>query len=178
MALVNPFLQVNGLTRSVGDRMLFSDVGFGIAEGQRVGLIAQNGTGKTTLLNILSGKDSADSGTVIFRNGIRVGYLEQLPQYPMHMTVREAAYWHLDLAHMDSDKAFEYEIRSNQILTKLRITDLNQPLSELSGGQLKRVALANVLTIEPDFLILDEPTNHVRWPLGRRGRMRPAQWPR
>ncbi|MDE5787343.1 MAG: ABC-F family ATP-binding cassette domain-containing protein [Bacteroidaceae bacterium] len=161
MAQVNPFMQVCALTRSVGDRTLFADVSFGIAEGQHVGLIAQNGTGKTTLLNILAGKDAADGGSVIFRNGIRVGYLEQMPHYPMGMTVREAAHWHLDLAGMDPEKAMEYELRSNRVLTKLNITDLNQPLSELSGGQMKRVALANVLTIEPDFLILDEPTNHL-----------------
>ena len=161
MALVNPFLQVNGLTRSVGDRVLFSNVGFGIAEGQHVGLIAKNGTGKTTLLNIIAGKDAPDDGTVVYRKDLRVGYLEQLPDYPMHMTVREACHWHLNLATMDADKALEYEIRSNQILTKLKISDQNQLLSELSGGQLKRVALANVLTIEPDFLILDEPTNHL-----------------
>lgn len=161
MAQINPFMQVCALTRSVGDRTLFADVSFGIAEGQHVGLIAQNGTGKTTLLNILAGKDAADGGSVIFRNGIRVGYLEQMPHYPMEMTVREAAHWHLDLAGMEPEKAMEYELRSNRILTKLNITDLNQPLSELSGGQMKRVALANVLTIEPDFLILDEPTNHL-----------------
>ena len=161
MALVNPFLQVNGLTRSVGDRILFSDVNLGIAEGQHVGLIAKNGTGKTTLLNIIAGKDAPDEGTVVYRKDLRVGYLEQLPEYPMHMTVREACHWHLNLASMDAEKALEYEIRSNQILTKLKIPDQNQLLSELSGGQLKRVALANVLTIEPDFLILDEPTNHL-----------------
>ena len=161
MAQQNPYLQVSGLTRSVGDRVLFSDVSFGIAERQHVGLIAQNGTGKTTLLNILSGKDSPDSGTVVYRNGIRVGYLEQIPHYPMHMTVREASYWHLDLASMPPEQAAEYQLRSDQVLTKLRITDLNQHLSELSGGQLKRVALANVLTIQPDMLILDEPTNHL-----------------
>lgn len=161
MALVNPFLQVKNLTRSVGDRMLFSDVNFGIAEGQHVGLIAKNGTGKTTLLNIIAGKDSPDEGSVVYRKDLCVGYLEQLPDYPMHMTVREACHWHLNLASMDVDKALEYEIRSNQILTKLKIFDQDQLLSELSGGQLKRVALANVLTIEPDFLILDEPTNHL-----------------
>ena len=161
MAQVNPFLQVSGLGRSVGDRVLFSDVSFGIAERQHVGLIAQNGTGKTTLLNILSGKDSADEGTVIFRNGIRVGYLEQMPRYPLEMTVREAAGWHLQLDQMDEEERQEVEIKSARILTKLKISDLDQPLSQLSGGQLKRVSLANVLTLEPDFLILDEPTNHL-----------------
>ena len=161
MAQVNPFLQVNGLTRSVGDRVLFADVSFGIAERQRVGLIAQNGTGKTTLLNILAGKDAPDSGTVIYRRDLRVGYLEQMPQYPMHMTVREATYWHLNIAQMDPETALEYEVRAEEVLTKLKITDLDQRLTELSGGQLKRVALANVLTRNPDFLILDEPTNHL-----------------
>ncbi|MBR1787692.1 MAG: ABC-F family ATP-binding cassette domain-containing protein [Bacteroidaceae bacterium] len=161
MAQVNPFLQVNGLTRHVGDRVLFADVSFGIAERQKVGLIAKNGTGKTTLLNIVAGIDQADEGTVVYRNGIRVGYLEQLPRYPMHMTVREATYWHLNIAQMDTETALAYKIRSAEVLTKLKITDLNQPLSQLSGGQLKRVALANVLTIEPDLLILDEPTNHL-----------------
>ncbi len=158
---MNPVLQVNGLCRSVGDRVLFSDVSFGIAEGQHVGLIAQNGTGKSTLLNILAGKDSADEGTVVFRNGIRVSYLEQMPHYPMDMSVREAAQWHLRLDQMDEEERQEVEVKSARILTKLKISDLDQPLSQLSGGQLKRVALANVLTLEPDFLILDEPTNHL-----------------
>ena len=161
MAQVNPFLQVNGLTRSIGDRVLFSDISFGIAEGQHVGLIAQNGTGKSTLLNILSGRDSADEGTVIFRNGIRVSYLGQMARYPQELTVCEAAHWHLRLDLMDEEERQEVEIKSARILTKLKIADLDQPLSQLSGGQLKRVALANVLTLEPDFLILDEPTNHL-----------------
>lgn len=161
MAQVNPYLQVNGLTRSVGDRMLFSDVSFGIAEGQKVGLIAKNGTGKTTLLNILAGIDSPDSGTVVYRNGLRVSYLQQIPHYPMEMTVREAAHWHLHLSDMDEEERQEVEVKSSRILTKLKITDHEQRLSELSGGQMKRVALANVLTLEPDMLILDEPTNHL-----------------
>lgn len=161
MARVNPFMQVSDLTRSVGDRLLFRDVSFGIAQGQHVGIIAQNGTGKTTLLNILAGKDAADSGTVVYRSGLRVGYLEQIPHYPLAMSVREAVRWHFQIGDMDDDQAFEYELRSEQILTKLRITNLDQPLSQLSGGQLKRVALANVLTIEPDLIILDEPTNHL-----------------
>ena len=161
MAQVNAFLQVNGLTRSVGDRLLFGDISFGIAERQHVGLIAQNGTGKTTLLNILAGKEVADEGTVVYRSGLRVGYLEQMPHFPMDMTVRQASYWHLDIAHMPAEEAAEYELRCEQVLTKLHITDLEQPLTHLSGGQLKRVALANVLTIQPDLLILDEPTNHL-----------------
>ena len=121
MALVNPYIQVNGLTRSVGDRVLFHDVSFGIAEGQHVGLIAQNGTGKTTLLNILAGKDSADEGSVIYRKDLRVGYLEQMPHYPMDMTVKEAASWHLGLSQLDEEKALECEIRSAQI--QLHYTD-------------------------------------------------------
>ena len=161
MAQVNPILQVNGLARSVADRLLFSDVSFGIAEGQRVGLIARNGTGKSTLLNILAGVDAPDSGTVVYRNGIRVCYLEQMPRYPLDMTVREAAHWHLRMEDMDDEERQEVEIKSASILTKLKITDHGQTLSTLSGGQLKRVALANVLTLEPDFLILDEPTNHL-----------------
>ncbi len=158
---VNPYLQVDRLTCSVGDRLLFSDVTFGIAERQHVGLIARNGTGKTTLLNILAGGGSQDSGTVTYRTGIRVGYLEQLPVLPMEMDVLEACYWKLNIASMPPDKAEEYRLRAKQVLTRLRIEDLHQPLSQLSGGQLKRVALANVLIIEPDLLILDEPTNHL-----------------
>ncbi|MCF0198575.1 MAG: ABC-F family ATP-binding cassette domain-containing protein [Bacteroidaceae bacterium] len=161
MASVNPYLQVEHLTRRVGDRVLFSDISFGIAEGQHVGLIAQNGTGKTTLLNILAGLDSYDEGQIIYRNGLTVGYLEQSPRLPMEMTVLEAAYWHIALDRMDPDEVPVYQVRAKQVLTQLKITNLDQPLSQLSGGQLKRVALANVLIVEPDFLILDEPTNHL-----------------
>ena len=185
MAAVNAYLQVEQLTRRIGDRTLFEDISFGIAEGQRVGLIAQNGTGKTTLLNILGGKDSADSGDIVYRRDLRVGYLEQEPHYPLDLTVIEACFWHGNdttnlirqyehcmstpgnpgleeiLDRMDHANAWDYETRSKQILGKLQIHDFNQPLSQLSGGQLKRVALANVLITEPDFLILDEPTNHL-----------------
>lgn len=185
MAVVNPYLQVEGLTRSVGDKVLFHDLSFGIAEGQRVGLIAQNGTGKTTLLNILAGKDSYDSGSIVYKRDLRVGYLEQEPHYPMDLTVLEACFWHGNtttnlireyetclqtegnpgladlLDRMDHANAWDYETRSKQILGHLKIHDYNQPLSQLSGGQLKRVALANVLITEPDLLILDEPTNHL-----------------
>ncbi len=161
MAEQNPYLTVENLTCSVGDRLLFADVSFGIAERQHVGLIARNGTGKSTLLSILTGSGGQDSGTVTYRRGLRVGYLEQSPQLPMEMTVLEAAYWHLNLAAMEPDKAQEYQVRAKQVLTQLRIERLDQPLRELSGGQLKRVALANVLIVEPDFLILDEPTNHL-----------------
>ncbi len=199
MAAVNAYLQVENLTRRVGDRVLFQDISFGIAEGQRVGLIAQNGTGKTTLLNILGGKDSADEGNIVYRRDLRVGYLEQEPHYPMDLTVIEACFWHGNsttnlireyencmntpgnpglqdiLDRMDHENAWDYETRSKQILGKLQISDFNQPLSQLSGGQLKRVALANVLITEPDFLILDEPTNHldltmIEWLEGYLGR--------
>lgn len=185
MAAVNAYLQIENLTRRIGDRTLFENLSFGIAEGQKVGLIAQNGTGKSTLLNILGGKDSADEGEIVWRKDLRIGYLEQEPQYPMDLTVIEACFWHGNstttlireyeecmstpgnpglqdiLDRMDHENAWDYETRSKQILGKLRIEDFNQPLSQLSGGQLKRVALANVLITEPDFLILDEPTNHL-----------------
>ena len=179
------YLQVCNLTRRVGDRTLFQDLSFGIGQGQKIGLIAQNGTGKSTLLNILAGTDSADEGEVIFHNGLRVGYLPQSPVYPADMTVIEACFWHgnattnlireyercmaqeghpgLDdiLARMDLHEAWDYESRAKAILSRLQINDFQQPVSQLSGGQLKRVGLANVLITEPDFLILDEPTNHL-----------------
>jgi ATP-binding cassette subfamily F protein uup len=142
------FLQVDKLTKSFGDLLLFEDISFGIAEGQRVGLIAKNGVGKTTLLNILAGKEDHDSGEVIFRRDLRVGYLEQNPQFSAGLTVLQACH--------SGD-----ELRAKQILTQLKITDLNQRVEELSGGQIKRVALADVLITEPDLLILDEPTNHL-----------------
>ena len=179
------YLQVQELTRAVGDKVLFDRISFSIAQGQRIGLLAQNGTGKSTLLNIIAGKDYADSGQVIFHKGLRVGYLEQSPAYPMDLTVIEACFWHGNdttnlireyercmlspdhphmqeiLDRMDHENAWDYETRSKTILSKLCITDFQQPLSQLSGGQLKRVALANVLIVQPDFLILDEPTNHL-----------------
>lgn len=185
MAAVNPYLQVEGLTKLIGERVLFDKLSFGIAEGQRVGLIAKNGTGKSTLLNILVGKEPYDSGSIIYRNGIQVGYLEQTPNYPEELTVIEACFWHGNdttnlireyercmntpgnpglqelLDRMEQDKAWDYEGRAKQILSQLKINDFNQPIKELSGGQLKRVALANVLITEPDLLILDEPTNHL-----------------
>ncbi len=161
MAAANPYLQVDGLTCSVGDRTLFRNISLAVAERQHVGLIARNGTGKSTLLNILSGKGSYDNGSVVYRKGIRIGYLEQTPQLPMDMNVLQACYWKLELDKMDAEKAFEYQVRAKQVLTKLKIENLEQPLAELSGGQLKRVALANVLIVEPDMLILDEPTNHL-----------------
>ncbi|MBQ2459784.1 MAG: ABC-F family ATP-binding cassette domain-containing protein [Bacteroidaceae bacterium] len=179
------YLQVQSLTRRVGDRCLFADLSFGIGQGQKVGLIAKNGTGKSTLLNILAGTDSADEGQVVYRNGLRVGYLEQTPHYPEDLTVIEACFWHGNevtnlireyetcmstpgnpnlqeiLDRMDHQKAWDYETRSKAILSRLAIDEFDKPLRQLSGGQLKRVALANVLITEPDFLILDEPTNHL-----------------
>ncbi len=179
------FLQVEGLTKSFGDLVLFRDISFGIAEGERIGLIAKNGSGKTTLLNILTGKEPYDSGAVVFRRDLRVAYLEQDPTYPENLTVLEACFHSgndvtdliaeyervinskdhsgLDaiLQKMDVLQAWDYEHRAKQILGQLKITDFEQKISQLSGGQLKRVALANVLITEPDLIILDEPTNHL-----------------
>ena len=182
---MNSYLQVQNLTRRVGDRTLFSNLCFSIGEGQKVGLIAKNGTGKSTLLNILSGTDQADEGQVVYRNGLRVGYLEQTPSYPLDLTVIEACFWHGNettnlireyetcmasgsqeglqsiLDRMEVLKAWDYETRAKAILSQLFITEFDKPLAQLSGGQLKRVALANTLIMEPDMLILDEPTNHL-----------------
>ena len=151
MAAVNPYFQVENLTFAVGDKTLFRNLSFGLAEGQRVGLIAKNGTGKSTLLNIIAGCEHPQQGTVTFRRDLRVAYLEQSPHYPDGLTVMQACLW----------KCREEPRRIQEYLTKLRITDHDQPISHLSGGQLKRVALANVLCMEPDLLILDEPTNHL-----------------
>ena len=133
--------------------MLFENISFSIGEGQHVGLIAKNGTGKTTLLSLLSGKESVDSGSIIYRKDIRVGFLEQQPKFDPEESVLDACFNH----NGDPDKI----LKAKQILTQLRITDLNQPMGQLSGGQQKRIALANVLITEPDLLILDEPTNHL-----------------
>ncbi len=179
------YLQVENLTKSFGDLVLFEDLSFGIAEGQRIGLIAKNGSGKTTLLNILAGKEGYDDGKITFRRDLRVGYLEQSPSYPGNLTVLEACFHHgnatvqlikeyercmetpgnpgMDelLLRMEHEKAWDYERRAKQILSQLKIRDFDQPIKQLSGGQLKRVALANVLITEPDLLIMDEPTNHL-----------------
>ena len=153
MAKDSPYLNVQHLTKSFGSLMLFKDINFSVSEGQRVGLIAKNGTGKSTLLSILTGKEGYDSGDIIYRRNIRVAMLDQSPKFDPQESVLNACFNHKD----DPDKV----LKAKQILTKLKIQDLSQPMGQLSGGQQKRVALANVLILEPDFLILDEPTNHL-----------------
>ena len=153
MAKETPYLDVQNLSKSFGALVLFNNLCFSVAEGQKVGLIAKNGTGKSTLLSIIAGKEGCDSGSVIFRNGIRVGMLEQSPVFDAGESVLDACFNH----HGEDDKV----LKAKQILTQLKIRDLNQPMGQLSGGQQKRVALANVLITEPDLLILDEPTNHL-----------------
>lgn len=148
-----PYLDVQNLTKSFGAQVLFKDISFSIAEGQHVGLVAQNGTGKSTLLSILTGKKSHDAGSIIYRNDLRVGLLEQSPKFDPEESVLDACFNH--------EGNPERILKAKQILTMLKLTDLNQPMGQLSGGQQKRVALANVLILEPDFLILDEPTNHL-----------------
>ncbi len=155
------YLQATDLTKRVGDKTLFHDISLGIGEGQRVGLIAQNGTGKTSLLNVLAGDDEPDAGQVVLRNGIRLGYLRQTPEFPGEMSVLDACFWHAGQQRNDSEEALALEVRFKQILDKLKIGDTSRHMSVLSGGQVKRVALANVLIREPDLLILDEPTNHL-----------------
>ena len=163
------------MTRRVGDKTLFHGISIGIGEGQRVGLIAQNGTGKTTLLNILAGVDEPDEGEVVLRSGIRVGYLSQTPEFPSEMSVMDACFWHACQDLGDTEEALDLEVRSKQILGKLKIGDTTRKMGVLSGGQVKRVALANVLLQNPDLLILDEPTNHldlemIEWLEGYLGR--------
>lgn len=151
---MQPLLDIQNVSKRFGERVLFEDISFSIGEGQRVGLIAQNGTGKTTLLSMLTGDESCDSGAIIYRNGIKVGYLRQEPKFPEGASVLEACFHGVDF---DDDA----QLKAKQILTQLRIKDLNQPISQLSGGQQKRVALAQALISNPDLLILDEPTNHL-----------------
>ncbi len=179
------FLQIENLTKSFGDRVLFSGVTFGVYEGDKIGLIAKNGSGKTTLLRIIAGEEPYDSGDLVFRNDLRVGYLKQLPELDANLSVIDACLTVDDDATvairayeqavasgdadalakamqlMDASSAWDYEDRIRQILTQLKITDMNQPVGQLSGGQIKRVALAKVIINEPELLILDEPTNHL-----------------
>ena len=179
------YLQVENLTKSFGADVIVDDITFGIAEGEKIGLIAKNGTGKSTLLNILAGEDTPDSGSVIYRNDLRVGYLPQMPTFEGSRSVIDTCLWGDDrqstavrdyehalrsgdpdamtaaIQAMDNAGAWDYEDRFKQILTMLKINDYDQPIAELSGGQVKRVALAKLLISEPQMLILDEPTNHL-----------------
>ncbi len=183
--MANPLLQIDTLTKSFGDKLLFQEISFGIAQGDRIGLIARNGTGKTTLLNIIAGIESYDSGRVVFRNDISFAYLPQLPEFNPEQTVLEACFSSQNeivrliaryeeiilsedqdklsevLSQMDIMQAWDYEQRITQILNRLSITQLDQKIGELSGGQVKRIALANVLISDPDIILLDEPTNHL-----------------
>ncbi|MDE6265970.1 MAG: ABC-F family ATP-binding cassette domain-containing protein [Muribaculaceae bacterium] len=179
------FLQINDLTKSVGDRVLFQGITLGVEEGDKIGLIAKNGTGKTTLLRCLAGDEQPDSGSIVYRNDLRVAYLEQTPFLPEGSTVIEAAFAHPTPATkaiseyetalalndtdrineaiklMDAESAWDYEDRMKQLLTQLNITDMTQCVDSMSGGQRKRLALARVILSEPDLIILDEPTNHL-----------------
>ncbi len=148
-----PYLDVQNLTKSFGAQVLFENISFSIAEGQKVGLIAKNGTGKSTLLSVLTGKEGYDSGNIVYHNDIKVGYLEQAPVFDPKESVLDACFNH----HGEPERV----LKAKQILTQLQIPDFEQPMGQLSGGQQKRVALANVLITEPDFIILDEPTNHL-----------------
>ena len=155
-----PYLQVENLTKSFGDKVLFESISFGVAEGQRVALVARNGAGKTTLLNIIAGEEDYESGSVTFRKDLRVGYLRQQPTFPEGLTVLQACMMNAP-EETELERSWDYETRYKQILGKLKITHLDQRVETLSGGQLKRVALANVLIANPELLILDEPTNHL-----------------
>ena len=153
MASQIPYLDVQNLTKRFGAQVLFDNISFSIAEGQKVGLVARNGTGKSTLMSVLMDKEGHESGDIIYRRDLKVGYLEQSPQFDPEESVLQACFNHEDNP--------EKVLKAKQILTQLHITNLEQPMGQLSGGQQKRVALANVLITEPDFLMLDEPTNHL-----------------
>jgi ATP-binding cassette subfamily F protein uup len=179
------FLQIDGLTKRFGDLILYENISFGIAQGEKIGLIARNGAGKTTLLNIISGQESAESGNIVFRNNLRTGYLKQSPVYPKGQSVLQACFHSQNetvrliadyeaalltndtdaleilLPQMEQAKAWDYERKAKQILSQLKIKDFDQKVETLSGGQLKRIALANVLISEPELILLDEPTNHL-----------------
>ncbi|MCK9300394.1 MAG: ATP-binding cassette domain-containing protein, partial [Bacteroidales bacterium] len=189
MSKLQPYVQVENLSKSFGDLILFRGISFGIAQQQRVALIAQNGKGKSTLLDILAGNNDYEEGAVVFRRDLKVAYLKQTPEFPQDLNVFQACFqagnevtetiarYELkmqeitgkpmdeeaeELLHlMDHLKAWDYEVKIKQILSKLQIPDFNQKTAQLSGGQLKRLALAKVLITEPDLLILDEPTNHL-----------------
>lgn len=150
------YLQIEGLTKSFGDRMLFADVTFGVYQGDKIGIIAQNGKGKSTLLSIIAGDMDYDSGNVVFRTGLKVGYLQQMPEFAGDMTVLKAV-----MPAVLGPEDWNIEDRAKQILSQFKINDFAQPIGQLSGGQVKRVALARVLLSEPEMLILDEPTNHL-----------------
>ena len=185
MPTANPYLEVQNLTKRIGERVLFENISFTVGEREHIGIIAKNGTGKSTLLSIIAGKDGYDGGDIIFRRDLKISYLEQTPHYPEDLTVLEACFWHgneitelireyekcmetegnpeLDsiLTRMDHLKAWDYEQSAKQILSQLKINDFNQKIGHMSGGQVKRIALANAIITEPDLLILDEPTNHL-----------------
>lgn len=182
---MTPYLDVQHLTKSIGDLVLFEDLSFSVAEGQHVGLIARNGAGKSTLLNILAGHEDYDSGEITFHSGLRVGILEQTPHYDPQLSVIDACFSRAGelsdlisryerclqtegnpglselIDEMERNEAWDFELRAKQVLTKLDITEFSKPIGQLSGGQVKRVALANTLLSDPDLLILDEPTNHL-----------------
>ena len=179
------YLQIENLTKSFGDRLLFGDVTFGVFEGDKIGLIAKNGSGKTTLLRIIAGEEDYDSGAVVFRNDLQVAFLHQMPEFDLNLMVIDVCLSGNDaitetikeyedslatgdavlmanaISRMDAVGGWDYEDRMKQVLTQLNITDFNQPVRELSGGQRKRLALAKAIISNPDFLILDEPTNHL-----------------
>ena len=178
--MATPYLDIQNLTKSIGDLVLFEDISFSVSEGQHVGLIARNGAGKSTLLGLIAGKDSPDSGDIVFQKGLRVGMLEQQPDFDPEMSVLQAVAGRLRAeyaslliaeeggelqAHtetFDADEEWnDIQLRAKQILTQLKIDKLDKPVGLLSGGQRKRVALASVLIANPDLLILDEPTNHL-----------------
>lgn len=177
------YLQVENLTKSFGDRYIFQDISFGVAEGDKIGVIAKNGTGKTTLMNVLSGKEGYDSGKITYHNDLKIGYLEQLPYFDPELTVIDACLSSDDIAsklvreyelaiakeeditelinQIDAANAWDLEDRFKQFLTAFKITDFNQKIKSLSGGQLKRLAIAKIFIEKPDFIFLDEPTNHL-----------------
>ena len=179
------YLQIENLTKSFGDRLLFGDVTFGVFEGDKIGLIAKNGSGKTTLLRIIAGEEDYDSGAVVFRNDLKVAFLHQMPEFDLNLMVIDVCLSGNDaitetikeyedslatgdavlmanaISRMDAAVGWDSEDRMKQVLTQLNITDFNQPVRELSGGQRKRLALAKAIISNPEFLILDEPTNHL-----------------